>query len=355
MPHLKVLFITDKLKHYRVPILNIISNCEEIDLTVLHSGEEGVAEKKEFDEIIIQQRKLVVGFRKHEGNLREISNNYDVVVCMLYLRQLSMLNLIFSNPRNFKLLYWTIGVRASQKHKFDSFTVFNYLRLWIAKKSDGMIFYTDYAREKYIRKGISPEKLFVMPNTVKVEHQVSGSLSKDKILFIGTLNPSKKIMELVTNYFEAYLESDNILPLHIIGGGMDFELVEQFILTKKLEKKIILHGPVFDQKIIESLFKTSIVCISPNQAGLSVLTSFAFGVPFITHRNAITGGERLNIIDDYNGVLLNNFSELKTIILDLNNNLRKYVQLGINAKDYYDKKRTPEIMAQGFINAVNRV
>ena len=77
-----------------------------------------------------------------------------------------------------------------------------------------------------------------------------------------------------------------------------------------------------------------------------------YGVPYITSKNAITGGESFNIQDGTNGVLLNDNSELKNVILDIANNKNKYVKLGENAYSYYWNNRTPEIMANGIIDAI---
>jgi len=85
---------------------------------------------------------------------------------------------------------------------------------------------------------------------------------------------------------------------------------------------------------ISKLFTKSLLCISPNQAGLSVLKSMGYGVPFVARENAITGGERLNIINNSNGILYNSQAELVDIISNSFLNKQEYIEMGRNAKEY---------------------
>lgn len=351
----KVLFITGKLQHYRIPILNLIAQDKNIELTVAHSFKSQDNGNLSFNEVLLVEKKIGP-FTIHKNNLLEFCNKFDIVVAMLYLQKISFMRLILSNQRKFKLVFWGIGVKASQKSKFDTPTVLNYVRYHIAKKSDAMIFYTNYAREKYISKGINSHKLFVMPNTVKVINSLkTDSLRKDRIVFVGKLNKSKRIFDLISVYLEL-IEANYRLPiLEIVGNGEDYREVSDFIDQNKMAKYVILHGAIYEEEELEKIYKRSIVSISPGQAGLSVLTSFGYGVPFITKFDAITGGERLNIQNNFNGILYKTQKDLKNIIKDISTNPDKYIRMGSNAKKYYKTKRSPEIMSQGFVNAVNYV
>ena len=142
--------------------------------------------------------------------------------------------------------------------------------------------------------------------------------------------------------------------LHIIGNGDEFNSVKNWITTNKLNHKIVLHGSIFEEQKLSTLFSSGLACISPGQAGLSVLKSFGYSVPFITHSDAITGGERLNIVDKKNGILFKNYEDLSEIILSIFESPEKFKVMGENAKAFYDTHRTPKIMAQGFIDAVRK-
>ena len=80
-----------------------------------------------------------------------------------------------------------------------------------------------------------------------------------------------------------------------------------------------------------------------------------YGVPFITKKDAITGGEIFNIENGINGVLYENNNELENIILDITKNRSKYIEMGKKAKIHYDSFRKPEDMANGIIGAIEYV
>lgn len=349
----KVLFITGNLKHYRLPILDLIALDDNIDLTVAHAGKE-IANECNFKEVIVSENKLGP-FTTHSKDFFDYCNSFDVVVAMFYLQKLSLMQLLFNSKRKFKLVYWGIGVKASQKSKFDSFSVLNYLRYYIAKKSDAMIFYTEYAANKYLSQGVDKNKIFVMNNTVMVKHTIFDDFKKDRLLFVGTLNKSKKIELLLTSYKRALEKNQSLASLDIVGGGYDYDFVKDWISKNNISDKIILHGAIYDELILEKMFKNSIACISPGQAGLSVLTSFGYGVPFITANDAITGGERLNIKDNFTGILFDTEEELENILIDTVLNKDKFLKMGMNAKEFYESERSPQIMAKGFIDAVKYV
>ncbi|MFS4418537.1 glycosyltransferase family 4 protein [Maribacter sp. 2307ULW6-5] len=350
---IKVLFVSYKLMSYRIPIFERIGSNDDIDLTILHSGKHSGYVTSSFKEEIIDFKK-VGPFTYYNDSFKKYVANSDAVVCMFYLMNLSFIKLALRRKRSYKLLYWGIGVRASYNSEFDSPTAMNYLRYFIAGRSDAMLFYSQYAKEKYVKKGINPEKIFVMPNTVEVLPKSSTPIIKTSIIFIGTLYKQKKIFELLDAYKYALERMGNSVPkLEIVGDGAEFENIKNWIGAEKLTTKIELHGAIYEEKELKKLFEKSYACISPGQAGLSVLKSFGYGVPFITHRNAITGGERLNIKDGVNGCFFDDYNELKDIIINLTNEKDKYIKMGENAKQFYDSERTPDVMANGFISAIS--
>lgn len=348
---MKVLFLTGKLQGYRIPIFEEIVAKSNIELTVAHSDKAIIPVTSKIKEVILEEKKIWK-FTKHRNDFLSFCDQFDVVVAMFYIQKISFMRLLFRRKRKYKIIYWGIGVKASLNSNFDSPTALNKLRYFIARRADAMIFYSDYAKSKYINEGIDHRKLFVMQNTVQVHHSINRHITKDRILFIGTLYRAKKIFSLLESYHRAHERINNLPHLDIIGDGKELTNIQKWLKAYNLEKKITLHGAIYDENTLELFFKQSLATISPGQAGLSVLKSMGYGVPFITMRNSITGGERLNIENGYNGLLYEDDEQLDNIIIDIAINKKSYIQLGKNAKEYYDTKRSPEIMAKGFIDAV---
>lgn len=338
-----------------MPIFELIA--KSVDLTVAHSGSKPV-DGGNFAQLLLKE-KFFGPFSIHP-NLIRIANRYDVVVSMFYLQKVSLINLAFVRKRNYKLIFWGIGLRASQKNKFDSFSILNYFRYAIAKRADAMIFYSQYAKEKYKNLGFNGNKLFVMNNTVVVNEPTNKALVRDRVLFVGTLNYSKRILELL-KAFNMYKRSEGeagYLILDIVGAGQSYNEVVNFVHTSGLSDSVKIHGAVYDEKILQGFYDRALISISPGQAGLSVLKSFGYGVPFATVKDAITGGERLNISNGSNGVLLPGLNlevELFDLLVDVSRDSHKYLVMGNNAREYYLNRASPTIMAQGFIDAVQYV
>lgn len=349
---IKVLILYNRLFHYRIPIFNILA--KYVDLTVAYSQGPGTKEKLNFETVklpIFKYKRVVI----HRNNVYKMCRQYDVVIAYGDIAWLSLSTLPFQRKRKFKIIFWSIGVSASYDKKFDEVSKWDKIRNFFYRKADALVFYTDYPFGKYIRAGFNEEKLFVACNTVEINQNFKSRSVRDSLLFIGTLYMQKGLLMLLENYKKAYEINSGILPLNIVGGGDEYATVEGWIKNNGLSNKIFLHGAVFDSQKKSDVFSKAVACLSPLQAGLSVLESMGYGVPFITMHDSITGGERLNIKNGINGILLQDLSEIKEIILEITENPQKFIQMGNVARDYYLKNRKPEDMADGLLDAIKYV
>ena len=343
----KVLILYNYLFHYRIPIFQLLA--EKCDLTVAYSLGKGSEENLKFKVLKLPIRKFN-RFVIHKDNIYRICEDFDMVIAYGDISWLNYSTLGFYRKRKFKLLYWSVGVSASYNKKFDSVSKWDFIRNFFYKKADALIFYTNYPINKYLKKGFNSKSLFVAPNTVEVLNKMNDT--KDSLLFIGTLYYQKGILTLLNSYKDAWIENNDILPLNIIGSGPDFYKVRDWISENELNKKINLLGAIYNIKIKAKYFNKAYACLSPNQAGLGVLESMGYGVPFVTMYDSITGGERLNITNNVNGIILSSINELKNVILDTAINNLKYIEMGYKAKEYYNKNRTPLKMVNGLENAL---
>ncbi len=349
----KVLILYNKLFHYRLPIFRLLA--EKCDLTVAYSLG---PDSKEYLNFKIENLSIFKfkRFVFHKTNVYKLCQDFDVVIAYGDIAWLKFSTLPFHNRRKFKVIFWSPGVSASYDKKFDTVTHWDTVRDFFYKRADALVFYTDYPLLKYKNRGFASEKLFVAPNTVEIFNDQNKTVQKkDSLLFIGTLYMEKGILTLLENYKNANLTNPDILHLNIVGGGDEYEKVKKWIDENKLNNKISLLGSIYDIKEKSTYFKRAFACISPVQAGLSVLESMGYGVPFITMNDAITGGERLNIQNGINGVLMEDTEELKDIILDISENKEKYIEMGKNALNYYMEGHKPQDMANGLYKAVDYV
>ncbi len=348
----KVLIIYNRIWPYRIPIFNLLS--KEYDLTVTYSLGDSFDEDVDFKVKKLPGRQVLSRFFVHKDSLHNICKHYDVVIGYGDIGWLSLIKLLFKKKKSYKIILWGIGVRASYNSNYGEKTKWDRVRYYLMKKTDAVLFYSKDPIPIYLKEGFKREKLHIANNTVLV-NSVNTNVKKENILFIGTLYKQKKIYDLLTSYLEAYKENKNVPNLEIIGGGDEFENIASWIKDNELSNNIFLRGKIFEETILCNYFSSAIACISPGQAGLSVLKSMGYGVPYICKKNAITGGEIFNIENGVSGILYDNDKDLKNIILDIENQPNKYIEMGVRAKKYYDLYRKPEDMAKGISDSIQWV
>ena len=243
-----------------------------------------------------------------------------------------------------------MGVSASYNKGYDEEKGCDKIRKFFYSKADALAFYTEYPIKKYSAMGIPEEKMFEAPNTVAVS-PIKDRVNKNSIIFMGTLYKEKGIQLLLDAYKN--LKNEYSLPtLNIVGGGPDFNDIKQWIESNNMQDLIQLKGAIYNIDEKAKYFAEALACISPKQAGLTVLESMGYGVPFITTKDAITGGELFNVHNNIDGIIMNDENELESIIKDISLNQEKYISMGLLAQKFYNENRTPQHMADGLWYAI---
>lgn len=349
---IRVLKLVKKIKQYNVPVNNLLS--EKYDYTVLFCQEcedDGRAEWK-FKTIYEPLPPKGLKWLWFLWKVAKICRQYDVVIGLTDYYPISYL------PRKNKFIFWSIGVPASYTIHFGEGSDDDYRkRTKIEKHADANIFYTEEAKKLRMEHGYDGPKIFVAHNTTKVLKRELSKEDKDSVLFIGSLHAAKGIQVLLDAYKAAYNDNKDLVKLNIVGGGTPLPQIRRWVTDNELTDVINVLGPIYDEERKADLFMKSLACISPLQAGLSVLESMGYGVPFITDANAITGGEAYNIKNGETGYRLKglNVEKLKETVLDITIDKDKYINMGKNAYDYYWSCCKPEDMVKGVIDAIEYV
>ncbi|HWW42661.1 glycosyltransferase [Pedobacter sp.] len=347
----KVLLIYNKVWPYRIKIFELLN--EKIDLTVAYSDPSFLDKKYSFKTVYLPV-KAVGPFEFHRNNLFNICSKYDVIVGLFNVRWISVMLLCLNPFRKYSISYWGIGVRASYENKFDSDSRWDKLRFFFAKRAESLIFYSSYPIKKYIQGGINKDKLFIANNTTEVDY--TGEIDyvrKRNFLFVGTLYAQKGIDVLLAAYLKLSKFKDNYPCLEIIGDGPEAPKIREFINSNNLHDKIVMHGSIYNPQKLSEIYKNAIACISPNQAGLSVLTTMGNGTIFVTEKEAITGGEIFSITDKKNGIIYEGGEdELLVKLRWIVENRSETVEMCKNALDFYTESRTPGQMADSIYQAI---
>jgi glycosyltransferase involved in cell wall biosynthesis len=249
-------------------------------------------------------------------------------------------------------------MRASYKLKYNikrNKELLDYFFLIILKRCNANLFYYQHPL-LFWKKLLNNKKVFIANNTVKVIDDKVIFQKRDTILFLGSLIEGKGVLMLIDLYNELVQNNSEFsLKLKIIGGGPLEKKIKEYTQNNNSSNNIQICGPIYDEILLRNHFSSAIMCVSPNQAGLSVLKSMGYGVPFVTSYDAITGGEKYAIQHGINGLFYNTKDELKHIMLNASNSPDKFLTMGINSKKYYTKNATIERMSRGFKSAIEHV
>ncbi len=341
----KVLILQNVVLHYRKALYNELS--KTYDVTVLHSGKVSVTDLDDYKEIIVRNIKIGPFFIQKNVYSEINTKKYDTVIAMMDLRWLNNILTFFLFKKRIKFIWWGAWFT---KNKLS-----NKIRVYLTHKGDASIFYTEAAKSEFIDKGISGDKLFAANNTFDVGPRIKSFEYKAKkdIIFVGSLDKRKQLDVLIN----AFANIKNSIPKHInlriVGGGELRQNLEKLVNSLKLDDRVFFLGKITNPKELRDIYKTAIASVSYGQAGLSVLQSFGFGVPFVTKINAISGGEKTNIMHGENGFFCeDNITSLEQILIKMSNNIERSRKLGEFAFEYYTNFCTIENMSKNIAKAI---
>lgn len=340
----RIVFVLDhRLHDYRVPVFDLLS--KRFEVTVVHRGP-AVDNNVKFSQVILTYYKLG-RFEFIKGlSLR----GYDVVVFMQNLRVLNIYMNLFSFG-SFKLLYWGIGT-SSSKGLGKEIWIARFLRNLLTILSDGLALYSRFPLPQYW--GLCRKKIEVIGNSIDSPYSFDSSgCEKEFVLFIGSLDERKGLLDLLES-FARCLVKNNKLRLVIVGDGPERERMVDAIMALGIGGNVEMLGRITCPSKKADIFAKAYFVVSPYQAGLSVVESLSFGVPFVTSKNAITGGEALSILHNVNGVLFESISELDDIILSFFDGRRDHQKMGHNAYKVYCEHLKFEQYVSRFNRLINK-
>jgi len=340
----RILIAYTFLADYRVPIFRQLAS--KYELTVSHSGRPIGDPNVGFSELILGH--LTTG-RLHfqRGLLSEVRNGrFDAVIFFLDVAWLSTIISFICCPRSSKRITWGAWKTSSNPA--------NLLRKVLLKWAHANIFYGPEALHDFVMMGVPSDKNFVARNTVEVKTLRSEhGVAKDTILFVGSLDPRKQ-NEIALKAFANIVDkiSPNIRFV-IIGDGVMKGPLKELVADLGVGSRVHFVPAITDPVVLSENYARAIASVSFGQAGLSVLQSLGYGVPFITKENAISGGEINNLKDGYNALLCSDdLGSLEAAMLRVCLDPGYAARLGANAAQYYRNYCSVENMVQGFIDAI---
>lgn len=340
----KIALLYVEMTHYREPVFEALG--KKCELTVFHPGPKKYHLNDVYKEVLVPC-KSIGGFYLQFGLLQSIkTGNFDAAIFMFDLRWLSILWSFLRCPVRTKRITWGFWMT---KKKFA-----NLVRIQLAKLADGNVFYADGAANDFLSVGLSKERVFIARNTISVHgHGRDSKAERMYLLFLGSFDQRKRNDVTIAAFNEACSLIPPNINLVLVGDGQAKNMAVLQAAKSRNSKRIFFEPGTFDLDEINEYYRHAIITVSFGQAGLSVLQSFGHGVPFLTNKHAVSGGEIENIVHNETGLLCDSSQQsLTDEIVRICNDPALAENLGINSIEYYKTKASVEKMVGSFICAI---
>ena len=342
----KIIFVQNSLPLYRRAFYNYMA--KKYQTIVIHSSGSSKDFQNKYQEIILSFRKVGTFFLQKRliSTIRKLRP--DRIIVPFDFHCLSACALLLFRPKKTRLIWWGFAPGRSL------FAM--KLKVLITKLGHPIIFYEKNIMAQYLRSGGRSQNIYVGNNTVHVPGQLrakSFQFKKEYLLFVSRLDKRKQLDVSIRAFKKACARLKKRYSFIIIGDGPEYHSLQQLIADENLTDQVLLRGKEYDFAKLQSYYQAAFAEVTFNASGLSILQAFAFGVPYITTKNAYSNGEKNHIIHGFNGLLCDNSQEaFSDALFEIMNNLQLAEELGRNAYNYYSEHCTIDKMAIGFENAI---
>lgn len=158
------------------------------------------------------------------------------------------------------------------------------------------VLYTQSEVDAYVARGFPADRVTAMNNALDqapiraaaaaVSAEVVGTslerhgLSDRRIILcVGRLTTKTEANVLVDAI-------ERLPPEYVavfIGGGEETPVIQSHIAERRLDERVRLIGPLYDERALAIWFAAADVFVYPGGIGLSILHAFGYGVPVVTH------------------------------------------------------------------------
>lgn len=292
---MKICMIFNKAVHYRSAIYRTIDDNFECDWYLGHSSDEMSPDTlKSFT--FIETIQLGKHFKLQRGVLKlSCKKDYDSYLMTGELYNITtwlfcLLNRLFHHSS--KLYFWTHGFYGKESW------IRKLLKKIFFQMADGIFLYGNYARNLMIKEGFSPDKLFVIHNSLAYEQQLAlrktlvwrpiynEHFGNDdcNLIFIGRLTTVKHL-DILIRAIKLLLNQGKCYNLTFIGDGVERENLIELSKELGLLNRIWFYGACFDETINAEFIYNADLCVSPGNVGLTAMHCMVFGTPVLTHNS----------------------------------------------------------------------
>ena len=232
--------------------------------------------------------------------------------------------------------------------------------------------YTAKGAEHAIEAGMPRDRVTVLNNTIDTSREVASharaqSLDRAALrrelglsdgavvfLFVGRLNPDKRVDRLIEAVRGLRRQSDAAIEVLIVGGGPSDASLRALAAGESWCRFL---GEIHDSEMLGRIFRASDAVVIPGYVGLAVNHAFAHGLPVITCRSDVHSPEIEYIEPDINGMILPSLEVLASGLLRFADSaeLRRDLAAGaLRSREKLDLGHMVEAFDQGVRRALDR-
>jgi len=370
----KVYFITNIFPHYREVLWReiLLSNNFSCKFFYSRNNPLSIKEGQLKRDSLNSKIKTVKGywlFKKYfiwQADIVKVclTEQFDSIVFLGEMNILSnWIGALICRIRKKRVFFWSHGFYGNES------SLKYFFRKLFYKIADEHIIYENRGRNLMIKNGFKPQNIHIIYNSLDYENQkiLFEKLKKSKenpfaffrnntlpvFIYIGRLIESKKVDQLITA-IKNINTPNQICNLLIVGSGPSEEKLKDIAKNEIISKTIHFYGACYDENIISNLIFNSICSVSPGNIGLTVINSFSYGTPAITHDNFENQMPEAEVIKE--GITGYFFKE--DDIVSLEQSLKKIINSKIDFKaecrrvidNYYNPYSQIEILERILLN-----
>lgn len=346
--HYKVVIIQKYIPQYRLSFFTKLKDNlqqDNIDLIVIY-GQPNKSESKRNDSAEIPWGEKIINRHINifgQELIWQPAFRYLDAVDLVIIEQankllINYLLIIMGKIKNFDVAYWGHGkdFQASSDHNLSG-----KLKKFLSNKVNWWFAYTKNTADILTTYGYPIEKITIVENSIDTAELVAlrSSVTEEDILavkklyqmqgskkgiFIGALYKAKRL-DFLMKACEIIKTNIPDFEMIVVGGGEEAPFIQNYSANHPWLK---YTGPQYGKnKVI--LFSISDLFLSPDVVNLSLLDSFALGVPIITTASTKHSPEIDYLINGYNGFIMediydeNKYAEKVIDLLNHNEDLRE--------------------------------
>jgi len=192
-----------------------------------------------------------------------------------------------------RLFFWTHGWYGK-----ESWLQRIVKKIYLRMPGGGVFLYGNYARNLMIEQGFTPNKLFVIHNSLDHDHQLAirqhlhlddvyvkhFTNNNQNLLFVGRLTKVKKL-DMVLLAMSHLKKKGQRFNFTLIGDGEKKQELESLTNKLGLKDNVWFYGACYDEKSLGLLIYNADLCVSPGNVGLTAMHVMVFGTPVLTHND----------------------------------------------------------------------